>query len=135
MLKAQNLRLTKQRKVILTELQKVVSHPSADEVYEMVKKDLPRISLGTVYRNLETLTELGEIQKLECGGSVRRFDGNPDNHYHIRCLRCEKIVDAPIELRENLENRLAGKTDFCIISHRVEFLGLCPECCDAKDNK
>ena len=135
MLKAQHMRLTRQRRVILTELQKLTTHPSADEIYEIVKKDLPRISLGTVYRNLETLTELGEIQKLSCGGAVRRFDGNPENHYHIRCVKCDKITDAPIEVHENLEKQLINETDFVILGHRVEFLGLCPECLGAKEKK
>ena len=128
MLKTQHLRLTQQRRVILTELQKLTTHPSADEIYEIVKKDLPRISLGTVYRNLETLAELGEIQKLGCGGPVRRFDGNPENHYHIRCVKCERIADAPVEVHENLEKNIKNKTDFKVFGHRVEFLGLCPEC-------
>jgi Fe2+ or Zn2+ uptake regulation protein len=133
LLKAHNMRFTRQRRVILTELQKLATHPSADEIYEIVKKDLPRISLGTVYRNLETLTELGEIQKLSCGGSVRRFDGNPVNHYHIRCVKCEKIADAPVDVHENLEKKLIKETDFVIFGHRVEFLGLCPECFGKKD--
>ncbi len=115
------------------QLKKLTTHPSADEIYEIVKKDLPRISLGTVYRNLETLAESGEIQKLECGGSVKRFDGNPENHYHIRCVKCQKIVDAPMEVYENLENNIKNKTDFKIFGHRVEFLGLCAECFGAKD--
>ena len=59
--------MTRQRQIILEELRKVVTHPSADEVYEMVRKRLPRISLGTIYRNLEILSENGDIQKLELG--------------------------------------------------------------------
>ena len=63
--KQQNFRMTRQRGIILEELRKINTHPSADEIYERVRKHLPRISLGTVYRNLEILSELGEIQKLE----------------------------------------------------------------------
>ena len=128
LLKQQNLRLTRQRTVILEELRKVYTHPNAEEVYEIVKKDIPRISLGTVYRNLEILSEVGEIQKLEVGGCVKRFDANPYNHYHIRCVQCDKIVDAPIGVKEDIEAALKGKTGFQIIGHRLEFLGICPEC-------
>ena len=89
--KQSNLRMTRQREVILEELRKVNTHPSADEVYEMVRKRLPRISLGTVYRNLEILSESGDIQKLEPGCTLKRFDGNPSEHSHIRCIRCDRI--------------------------------------------
>ena len=126
--KPQQLRLTRQRSIILKELKRLRTHPSADEIYEIVRKDIPRISLGTVYRNLEILSDLGKIQKLELGGSVKRFDGNTDNHYHIRCIRCDKIVDAPAKLIRNIEKKLDGNCGFKILSHRLEFLGICPEC-------
>ncbi len=122
------LRMTPQRQVILEELRKVRSHPSADEIYALVRKRLPRISLGTVYRNLEVLSELGEIQKLEAGGALKRFDGNPENHYHIRCTCCGKLADAPFRVMEHIEKKLDGATDFAVFGHSLEFLGLCSEC-------
>jgi len=127
-----NLRMTRQRKVILEELRKVKTHPSADEVYEMVRKRLPRISLGTVYRNLEILSESGDIQKLEPGCSLKRFDGDTSEHFHIRCVRCDRIADAPLpDLKVDLEG--VNPTDFKITGHRLEFLGVCPECSDNSD--
>jgi Fe2+ or Zn2+ uptake regulation protein len=126
--KNQNIRNTRQRKVILEELKKLYTHPSADELYEITRKHLPRISLGTVYRNLEILSEMGEIQKLEFGGMVKRFDGNYSDHYHLRCIRCHKIVDAPLEASKTIERKLKKKTDFKILGHRTEFFGICPEC-------
>jgi Fe2+ or Zn2+ uptake regulation protein len=123
-----NLRMTRQRRVILEELRKVNTHPSADEIYEIVRKRLPRISLGTVYRNLEILSDSGDIQKLETGCSLKRFDGNLSEHCHIRCVRCDRIADAPMlpELKIDLER--LDSTDFEIFGHRLEFLGLCPQC-------
>jgi Fe2+ or Zn2+ uptake regulation protein len=123
-----NIRNTRQRKVILDELKKLHTHPSADELYEITRKNLPRISLGTVYRNLETLSAMGEIQKLEFGGSVKRFDGNYTDHYHIRCVKCHQIVDAPMKASKAIEKKMKKMTDFKIIGHRIEFIGLCPEC-------
>ena len=133
MQKQSNLRMTRQRKVILEELRKVNTHPSADELYEMVRRRLPRISLGTVYRNLEILSESGNIQKLEPGCSLKRFDGNPSEHCHIRCVSCDRVVDALMapDLEINLEQ--VSSTDFKIIGHRLEYLGLCPQCA-AKSN-
>ncbi len=131
MQKHPNLRMTRQRRVILEELRKVNTHPSADEVYEMVRKRLPRISLGTVYRNLEILSESGDIQKLEPGCSLKRFDGDPSEHCHIRCVRCDRIADVPMvpEL-EMIDLEQVNTTNFEVIGHRLEFLGVCPICAD-----
>jgi len=120
--------MTHQRQVILEELRKVQTHPSADEVYELVRKRIPRISLGTVYRNLEILSELGDIKKLESGGAPKRFDGNPDDHYHIRCMACGRIVDAPADIDFNIEEELLQATEFKIFGFKLEFIGLCPQC-------
>jgi Fur family ferric uptake transcriptional regulator len=123
-----NLRMTRQRRVILEELRKVNTHPSADEIYEIVRKRLPRISLGTVYRNLEILSDSGDIQKLEPGCSLKRFDGNPSEHFHIRCIRCDRIADVVIPPDLEIDLERVNAADFKIIGHRLEFLGLCPQC-------
>ena len=132
MLTSSNLRLTRQRKVILEELRRMKSHPSADELYEVVRRNLPRISLGTVYRNLEILCALGEIQKLELSGSLKRFDGNAMAHYHIRCVRCDRLADLPMEPLRDVEAHMAAQTDFQVIGHRLEFIGICPRCSAAE---
>lgn len=128
LVKKQMVRMTRQRRVILEEIRKLDEHPSAEEIYDLVRKRLPRISLGTVYRNLETLSELGEIQKLEFGGTIKRFDGHTEPHYHIRCNLCDCIDDAPMSLLKDIEDRVSSVTDYRIIGHRLEFVGLCPEC-------
>jgi Fur family ferric uptake transcriptional regulator len=120
--------MTRQRQVILEELRKVKTHPSADEVYEMVRKRLPRISLGTVYRNLEILSESGEIKKLEPGSSLKRFDGNPSEHFHIRCIRCDRIADMPMASDFEIDLADMTPTEYEILGHRLEFFGLCPYC-------
>ncbi|MDY7000781.1 MAG: transcriptional repressor [Thermodesulfobacteriota bacterium] len=123
----QGLRLTTQRKVILEELRKVDTHPTADEVYEMVRKRLPRISLGTVYRNLETLSEHGSILKLERAGAQKRFDGNPNPHHHVRCVYCGRVGD--VRHAPDTSGLEAGvESDFEIIGHSLEFVGVCPWC-------
>lgn len=127
-MKDRNLRMTRQRRVILEALRENNTHPSADEVYEMVRRKLPRISLGTVYRNLEILSELGEIQKLELSGSLMRFDGVPEKHYHIRCINCDRLDDAPLQPLDHIEDQLLNSTEYKVIDHRLEFMGLCPQC-------
>jgi Fe2+ or Zn2+ uptake regulation protein len=124
----QKYRMTNQRQVILEEIQKVNTHPTADDVYEMVRKRLPRISLGTVYRNLEILSTRGLIQKIGPISSQMRFDGSTKNHYHIRCINCGRVEDAPIESMDDIENAVRNLSDYHIIGHKLEFIGICPKC-------
>jgi Fur family ferric uptake transcriptional regulator len=123
-----NMRLTSQRQVILEELKKVTSHPTANEVYDMVRKRLPRIGLGTVYRNLDLLAEKGIIKKLEVGGEQKRFDGDTSPHYHIRCLRCNRVEDIFIERNMELEKNAASCCNYKILDHHVQFSGICSKC-------
>ena len=124
----QKYRMTHQRQVILEEVRKVNTHPTADEVYEMVRKRLPRISLGTVYRNLEFLSTSGLIQKIGPPSNQMRFDGKTENHYHIRCVSCGRVEDAPVESFDKLEEAMQKKSNYSILGHRLEFLGICPVC-------
>ncbi|MFH1010824.1 MAG: transcriptional repressor [bacterium] len=122
------LQVTRQRKIILEELQRNPTHPTASELYELVRRRLPRISLGTVYRNLEMLCKRGVVQKLEHGGDQKRFDAVTKNHYHLRCILCGQIADAPMKPLTDLETALQPISDYDIIAHRLEFIGLCPKC-------
>jgi len=124
--------LTPQRQIILEELRKVTSHPTADQVYEMVRKRLPKISLGTVYRNLEFLSEAGLIQKLDLPLDQMRFDGNPEEHSHIRCLKCGRVADLPVSPALP-DMDLEGVTDFTIVGCKIDFYGYCPKCNETTD--
>jgi Fur family transcriptional regulator, ferric uptake regulator len=117
-----------QRKIILEELSKLRTHPTANEIYEIVRRRLPRISLGTVYRNLEILSESGLIQKLELAGAQKRFDGIVDNHYHVRCIRCGRVDDIPSIEFSNINDAMNGVSQYEILWHRLEFVGICPHC-------
>lgn len=122
------IRLTTQRQIILEELAKVKSHPTASEVYDMVRKRLPRIGLGTVYRNLELMAENGMIIKLEVGGTQKRFDATTDAHYHIRCSCCGKVEDMDIQVIDSLVGAAAESSSYQILGHHIEYTGICPEC-------
>ena len=129
-----NMRLTAQRQLILEELAKVTSHPTANEVYDMVRKHLPRIGLGTVYRNLELMAASGIILKLEVGGTQKRFDATTDLHYHIRCVQCGKVNDIDIPVQSGI-NELASKmSDYQILNHHIEFSGICKECSSSPEH-
>jgi len=119
--------MTKQRKIILEKLREVMSHPTADDIYQMVRKRLLNISLGTVYRNLEHLTAQGIIKKLNIDGNRMRFDGKPDDHNHIRCIVCGRIDDLPVESKVSLDE-LHSDCGYEILGRKVEYFGKCPEC-------
>ena len=120
---------TNQRRVIVEELNKLTCHPTADELYEIVKKRLPKISLGTVYRNLEQLSAAGLIWKLDLSGSQNRFDGNIKKHFHKRCPECGAVEDLDYELFADVDCSLTSSfKDHEIDDYTLEFRGLCCNC-------
>ena len=122
------LRMTHQREVILDELGRCKNHPTADALYERVKKRLPRISLATVYRNLEILSEAGMIKKLEISGRQKRFDWDLDQHDHIFCVQCRRVDNIEIERDQKLSLPPGQDQGYQIAGCRVEFFGVCPKC-------
>lgn len=126
-LKEKGVRFTPQRQAILEFLLGTDTHPTAEEIYHHVKAKFPGVSLGTIYNTLNMLKEHGHIMELSYGDMSSRFDGNPNNHYHVACMDCGKIVDLHRPLLE-LEQEVGEKTGFIVQGHRLEFYGVCPEC-------
>ena len=124
----QKQRMTNQRQVILEEIRKVKTHPTAYEIYEMVRKRLPRISLGTVYRNLTVLMEQGLVQKIDFGSTFDRFEANVLPHYHLICEHCGSVQDFEMALYDELNEKANRLTDFSVQHHRIEFYGICTKC-------
>ncbi len=123
-----NMRATEQRRVLLEVLRGLKTHPTADELYILVKQRLPRISLATVYRNLELMAEQGLVRKVVLGDGPMRFDGTMEPHEHIRCMACGRVADvAPVVSEERYED-VEDETGFEVYGHQVAFFGLCPEC-------
>jgi len=120
--------MTRQRQIILSELCKGDDHPSADVVYQRARRRLPRISLGTVYRNLEVLAELGRIRKVPISGSASRFDANTRAHHHVRCLICGRLADVPAGSCTIRREEIRRLTGFDVMDCRLELTGICPEC-------
>ena len=121
-------RQTRQRRVILEELKRTDLHPTAAEIYHIVRQRIPNISLGTVYRNLELLVAAGEVRKLKVSGSRARFDGDLGDHHHVRCTLCGRIddmKDLPVPLAEDKFESLTG---YKVTGFRLEFVGICRTC-------
>lgn len=125
----QKVRLTTIRQVILEELTNATSHPTANEVYELVRERLPRIGLRTVYRNLDFLADSGVILRIELGGTPKRFDASSYHHYHVRCSSCGKveIINIPFQLHIN-DAVLATNCCYDLLMHHIEFTGVCKDC-------
>jgi Fe2+ or Zn2+ uptake regulation protein len=129
------LRMTHQREIILQELKKSKNHPSADELYERVKKKLPRISLATVYRNLDVLSETGAIAKIEISGRQKRFDWDSGRHDHIYCVQCQRVDNIGMESMGKPSLQPVDNLGYRVEGYRVEFFGLCPQCSESINKK
>ena len=121
-------RKSPQRERILELLKHTRSHPTAEWIYGKLKKELPHLSLGTVYRNLRILEEQGEISTLTFGSSFDRFEGNTQPHYHFICTSCGTVMDLNLSIAEDLNRQANTASDATITSHRLEFYGICSEC-------
>ncbi len=122
------MRMTHQRDIILREIRKCTNHPTADELYERIKKKLPRISLATVYRNLEILSTAGLIKKLEISGRRKRFDGELRRHSHVYCLLCYRLDNIDSGQQKNFRFLPEASGGYRITGCRIELFGLCPGC-------
>lgn len=122
------MRNTKQRQLILGLMEENYSHPTADEIYDRAREQEPRISRGTVYRNLNVLNESGEIRKLHMPSGPDHFDCRVDNHYHFLCRSCHKVVDVNLPYKESLNDSPPDLNGYTTEWHRLILVGLCPEC-------
>lgn len=128
-IKQQGYRMTRQREIVLDELSKARGrHPKADEIYQMVRKRMPHISFGTVYRNLRLLKELGLVRELCFGKSFSRFEASIDNHQHFTCTTCGKVmdIDEPFEVASS--SVLVNGKQMEVDEYRLEFYGQCEDC-------
>jgi len=116
----------------MEELSKLTSHPTAADLYEIVRERIPNISLGTVYRNLEFLAESGEIKKLRLSGEQARFDADTSDHLHIRCDECGRVDDFEFEASDPVAECPEKLRGYKIIGCRMEFHGICPDCLGKK---
>lgn len=128
-LRANEYRITPQRLAILKILADSEGHPSAEKIYQQVKKVFPTTSLATVYKTISLAKKIGEVLELGFGDGGNRYDGNkPYSHPHLVCMQCKKIIDPDLSDIEDITQELVRKTGFLITNHRMDFFGICPEC-------
>ncbi len=127
-------RNTIQSTLVLEAVRKLQCHATADEVYQEIVKDYPTISRGTVYRNLQRLCEMGAIRKREIPGGADRFDHRCHDHYHVRCITCDRVFDVDMDYIPDLEKSIRDAHGFTFIGYDIVFKGICPECQDHSDS-
>lgn len=122
------LKYSRQREVIMDFLKTRKDHPTADIVYTNVRQQHPNISLGTVYRNLTLLADIGEIQRLRVGDGVDHFDADISPHYHFVCTECGSVVDLVMDNIDDIVDIAGMNFDGKITGHVTYFYGICGNC-------
>jgi Fur family peroxide stress response transcriptional regulator len=128
-LRERDHRLTPQRMAVLKILAVSEGHPSVEQIYECMKVDFPMTSLATIYKTVTLLKEMGEVLELGFSDDSNRYDGNkPYPHPHLICTKCKNIMDAEVATLSELRQEVARSTGYRIVSHRLDFFGICPQC-------
>jgi len=128
-LRGRGCRITPQRVAIIKIFLGSLDHPSVEQVYAKVKADFPTTSLATVYKTVNLLKEIGEVLEIGMAGGGSRYDGNkPYAHPHLICTQCKTIIDPAIRSLAELTAEVAAVSGYQIVSHQVDFFGICPAC-------
>lgn len=122
------LKYSRQRQLIKDFLMTRKDHPTADVVYMNVRQQFPSISLGTVYRNLTLLADMGEINRLRVGDGVDHFDADTSKHYHFVCSKCGQVVDLKMDTLDHVMDIAGMDFDGEIHGHITYFYGICGDC-------
>ena len=128
-LRERDHRLTPQRMAVLKTLAVSAGHPSVEQIYERIKPDFPMTSLATVYKTVTLLKEMDEVLELGFGDGSNRYDGNkPYPHPHLVCTQCGAIENLEVDALSDIPQQVAQDTGYRIVSHRLDFFGVCPRC-------
>jgi len=128
-LKDHGHKLTPQRLAVARILAHSEGHPNVETIHGRLDKDFPTMSLATVYRNVLLLKSLGEVLELGFPDGSNRYDGNkPYPHPHVVCVQCKQIIDPDLSTLKDLSEEVKQETGFEILTHRLDFFGLCSAC-------
>lgn len=125
-------KFSRQRELIYNRVKDFPTHPTAEEVYIALKKENPALSMGTVYRNLNLLSETGKLMRIHMGGSSERFDARIDPHCHLLCSECGGVFDVENVLPENIESRVFELHGHIVTEASLNFKGVCRSCAESE---
>ena len=121
-------RHTIQRSLVFEAVNRLQCHATADEIYKNIIKEHPNVSRATVYRNLNLLSEMGDIRKMEIPGGPDRFDHRCHDHCHVKCEKCGRVFDVDMEYITGLEKSIKDNRGFAFTGYDILFRGICPDC-------
>ncbi|HNR88821.1 MAG TPA: transcriptional repressor [Spirochaetota bacterium] len=121
-------RKSRQRERIFEYIQASMDHPSAQQVYDALREEMPALSLGNVYRNIRILIEEGRIVARDFGDGIERFDAITGTHYHFVCERCKRVSDFSMPVQERLTEAAQAVSAHSIRGHTIQFFGVCRDC-------
>lgn len=128
-LRDHDLRITPQRMAVLRVLAASEGHPTVETIYEKIRAEFPTTSLATIYKTVSLLKEINEVLELGFADGSNRYDGNkPFPHPHVICTKCKKIIDPDLSSLKDMTKEVAEETGFQIITHRLDFFGICRDC-------
>ena len=128
-LKDRGCKITPQRLGIVKILTESEGHPTVEDIYSRIKKEFPTMSLATVYRNIVLIKSCGEVLELGFPDGSNRYDGyKPYPHPHVICIKCKKVVDPDLDSLEGMKKEVSTETHFKILTHRLDFFGICSSC-------
>lgn len=127
------MRYSKQRELVMQQVEAMNNHPTAEEIYQNALKECPGLSLGTVYRNLNSLVEAGRVRRVPIPGQPDRFDHTLSWHSHLYCTRCGQVTDLDLdsEVMQRLLNSQPGRVSDCVLT----WIGLCEDCAREEEGK
>jgi Fur family transcriptional regulator, peroxide stress response regulator len=132
-LKDHDFRITPQRLAVLRILAASEKHPTVDKIFEEVRSEFSTTSLATIYKTISLLKEINEVLELGFADGSNRYDGNrPFPHPHVVCTQCKKIIDPELSSLIDMTKEVADETGFKILTHRLDFFGICGECLNKK---
>lgn len=131
--RSKGLKITPQRIAVLKALLGMKTHPTAEEVYSQIRREMPNISLDTVNRTLNTLLQIGAAFLVEGTGQPKRYDGGLEDHQHFRCLQCGAVIDFNYGPYKNIEVPPHLKEQFTVLRKSVYFEGICKRCLEQKE--
>lgn len=126
-LRKNGYKVTPQRLAVYDAIDHNPTHPNAENIYKLLQPKYPSMSLATVYKTMEIFAKIGVVQVLQCAEDAHRYDFNTTPHAHIRCVKCNRVLDVNID-QEALSQEAAGQTGFAVQGVSLSFVGICPEC-------
>ncbi|MBP7736477.1 MAG: transcriptional repressor [Spirochaetes bacterium] len=125
-------RKSRQRERICEFIRSRMDHPTAQHVYDALKKEMPSLSLGNVYRNISILVEEGRLTRREFGDGMEHYDAIPGLHYHFICDTCKTVTDFPMTVQDLITKKAREMTKSHISGHTIQFYGICDKCLKRK---